>query len=173
MFNLALKFKDFWPIIKIFLWVFVILLDIEFFQIGIDYLVDWIEQKRIKKWLEKHKTLEEWKKLEGREFEKIVAAIFRNLGYKVKITGGPRDWGIDLIAIKEGKRYFIQCKNIEKVLPSQIREFYGSIVDQLKQGEKGFFVTTGEFTEECKDFVHGKPIELIDGIKLEKLARGE
>jgi restriction system protein len=173
MFNLVIKFKDFWPIIKIFLWIFAISLSIEIFKIGVDYLVDWFEQRRIKKWLEKHKTLEEWKKLEGREFEKIVAAIFRNLGYKVKITGGPRDWGIDLIAIKEGKRYFIQCKNIEKVLPSQIREFYGSIVDRLKQEEKGFFVTTGKFTEECKDFAYDKPIGLIDGIKLEKLARGE
>jgi len=170
MFDLYLKFKEFWPIIKIFLWVFAILLGIEFFQIGLDYLADWLEKRRIKKWLEKHKTLEEWKKVDGRKFEEIVAIIFRNLGYKVKITGGPRDLGVDLITIKEGKRYFIQCKNIEKVLPNQIREFYGSVVDRLKQGEKGFFITTGEFTEECKDFARNKPIELIDGIKLEKLA---
>ena len=139
-------------------------------EILFNYLFKWYTEWQDKKWLEKHKTLEEWKKLEGREFEKIVASIFRNLSYRVKITGGPRDRGVDLIAIKEGKRYFIQCKNIEKVLPNQIREFYGSIVDRLKEGEKGFFVTTGEFTEECKAFAHDKPIELIDGIKLEKLA---
>ena len=158
-----LVFVTFW-------YIWTIIFGFLLLEILFNYFWKWYEEWQDKKWLEKHKKLEEWKKLEGREFERVVATIFRNLGYKVKITGGPRDWGIDLIATKEGKRYFIQCKNIEKVFPNQVREFYGSIVDRLKQGEKGFFVTTGKFTEECKEFVRNKPIELIDGIKLEKLA---
>jgi len=84
-------------------------------------------------------------------------------------VGGPGDKGIDVIAEKEGKRSYIQCKKMEKVSPHAIRDFYGAIVDNLREGEKGFFVTIGEFTEEGKDFAKGKPIELIDGLKLEKL----
>jgi len=129
----------------------------------------WLEKQRVKKWLEKHKTLEDWKKVNGKEFEKITAAIFEKLGYKTKVVGGPGDKGIDVIAEKEGKRSYIQCKKMEKVSPHAIRDFYGAIVDNLREGEKGFFVTIGEFTEEGKDFAKGKPIELIDGLKLEKL----
>jgi len=108
-------------------------------------------------------------KVNGKEFEKITAAIFEKLGYKTKVVGGPGDKGIDVIAEKEGKRSYIQCKKMEKVSPHAIRDFYGAIVDNLREGEKGFFVTIGEFTEEGKDFAKGKPIELIDGLKLEKL----
>jgi len=172
MFDLGLKFKDSWPIVKILLLVFAILLSIEIFQIGLNYLAGWLEKRRIKKWLEKHKTLEEWKKLDGREFEKIVAAIFERLGYKTKIR---RDGGIDIVAQKDGKRFFIQCKNMDKVIPDDVRAFWGSIVDQIKRGggEKGFFVTTGSFTKESWEFIKDKPIELIDGIKLEKLAKSK
>jgi len=169
MFDLYLKFKEFWPIIKIFLWVFVILLGIELFQIGFGYLTDWLEKRRIKKWFEKHKRLEDWKKLDGSEFEKVVATIYRNLGYKTKRR---RNHGIDIIARKDGKRFFIQCKKMDKVIPDDVRAFWGSIQKQIEKGkgEGGVFVTTGSFTEGSKEFVKDKPIELIDGLKLEKLA---
>ena len=168
MFELNLKFQEFWPIIKIFLWIFAISLGIEFFKIGCEYLENWLEKRRTKKWLEEHKTLEDWKKLDGRKFEEIAAIIFEKLGYKTKIR---RDGGIDIIARKNRKRIFIQCKRMNKVIPDDVRAFWGSITDLIKkrEGEGGIFVTTGSFTEESKEWVKDKPIELIDGLKLEKL----
>ena len=140
-----------------------------FFEKFFDWLGKWLDERRVKKWLEEHKTLEEWKKVDDKEFERITAAIFEKLGYKTKVVGGPGDRGVDVIAEKEGKINYIQCKKMEKVSPHAIRDFYGAIVDKLKEVEKGFFVTIGGFTEEGKDFAEGKPIELIDGLKLEKL----
>jgi len=60
-----------------------------------------------------------------------------------------------------------------KVIPDNVRAFWGSIETQIKKGEaeKGFFVTTGNFSEGIEEWVRGKPIELINGLKLEKLAQ--
>lgn len=161
--------KVFWIIIKSLWWIWVIVLIIGLFPVIINWFFKWLEGRRLKKWLEEHKKLEDWKKLDGREFEKVVFTIYRNLGYKAKRR---RDHGIDIIAIKDGKRIFIQCKQMDKVKPDHVRAFWGSIEGKIKKrkGEKGFFVTTGEFTEQSRGFVKDKPIELIDGLKLEKLA---
>jgi len=161
--------KVFWLIIKSLWWVWVIAIGIGLLPRGFDYLAKWLKKGRVKKWLEEHKKLEDWKKLDGREFEKVVAAVYEKLGYKTKIRV---DRGIDIIAEKDGKKTFIQCKRMDKVIPDDVRAFWGSITDLIKkgEGEKGFFVTTGNFTDESYDFVKGKPIELVDGLKLEELA---
>ena len=164
-----------WQIIKSFWFVWVVVLGIVVIQFLLNILSSKIEEIRLKRWLEKHKKLEDWKKLDGREFEKVVATIYKNLGFKTKITGGPGDRGVDIIAWKDKKRIFIQCKQKEVVSPEDIRAFYGSIVDQIKEEEKGLLITTGVFTEEGFDFIRNirntSNIELIDGLKLEKLAR--
>ena len=166
-------FEPFWEITKSLWWLWAIVLGIElikvFFEKFFDWFGKWLEKRKVKKWLEEHKTLEEWKKVDDKKFERITAVIFEKLGYKTKIVGGPGDRGIDVIAEKEGKINYIQCKKMEKVSPHAIRDFYGAIVDKLKEGERGFFITIGGFTEEGKAFAEGKPIELIDGLKLEKL----
>lgn len=128
---------------------------------------NWIDRK----WLEKHKRLMDWEKLNGGDFEKVVAGIYKNMGYSAKITGGTGDKGIDIIIRKNGKREFIQCKQKSVVPPKEVREFYGSIIDNLKEGERGFLITTGEFTQEGRNFVKGKPIQLITGLELEKLVK--
>ena len=120
--------KGIWVyIIKPFWWVWVIAIGIGLLPRGFDYLAKWLEERRLKKWLEKHKKLEEWKKVDGRKFEKIVAIIFEGLGYKTKVVGGPRDKGIDIIAKKDGNRFFFQCKRMEKVKPSDILAFSGAL----------------------------------------------
>ncbi|XOA43044.1 MAG: restriction endonuclease [Candidatus Nealsonbacteria bacterium] len=163
--------RIFWiTFIKPFWWVWIIAIGIGLLPRGFDYLAKWLEKKRVKKWLKEHKTLEEWKKVDGRKFEEIVAIIFEKLGYKTKIRV---DRGIDIIAEKDGKKTFVQCKRMERVIPNDVRAFWGSITDLIKkrEGERGIFVTTGSFTEESKEFVKDKPIELVDGLKLENLAR--
>lgn len=153
-----------WP-----LWVFGL------FLILVKYFFIWLKKWLNKRWLEKHKSLLEWRKLDHKKFEQITSIIFEKLGYKTKVIGGAGDWGIDIIARKGERRIFIQCKNMEKVSPNLIREFYGSVVDDLTEEEKGIFVTTGEFTQDGKEFAktRKKPIELIDGFKLEKIFKNK
>lgn len=158
-----------WQIIESLWFVWVIAFAIAVFPILLNILIRKIKEIKLKRWLEKHKTLEDWKKLDGREFEKVVALIYQNLGYKTRVVGGAGDKGIDVIAKKDGRRNFIQCKRMSRVIPDDVRAFHGSIVNRLKEGEKGFLVTTGDFTEQGREFAKDKPIELINGLKLEKL----
>ena len=164
--------RTFWiTFIKPFWWFWVIMLSTPVvISIAKSYISKWLD----KKWLKKHKRLIEWKTMNHKKFERIVAIIFEGLGYKTKVVGGSGDEGIDIIAFKDGKRFFIQCKRKDQVPSKEVREFAGSIQDLNKEkGEKGFLVTTGEFTEEGKSFAKGNPIEieLINGFGLEKLAK--
>ena len=106
------------------------------------------------------------------EFEDYTSDLFSKLGYNTQSVGGSYDGGVDVIAEKDGVKYYIQCKKYitSTVGVKEIREFYGVLVDHLAKG-KGFFITTNKFTLEAERFAEGKPIELIDGFKLIKYVR--
>jgi restriction system protein len=103
------------------------------------------------------------------EFEDYVATLFQKLGYTIEITGGPHDRGIDIVVEKNGIKHYIQCKKFitSVVSASEVRDFYGAIVDHLAHG-KAYFITTNKFTLDAEKFCEDKPIELIDGLKLLK-----
>ena len=46
----------------------------------------------------------------GIQFEQYVAAVLKGLGYHVAFTSTTGDFGVDLIATKNGKRTAVQCK---------------------------------------------------------------
>ncbi len=170
--NYTESIRTFWTIlIKPFWWFWVIVFGASVvISIAKSYINKWLD----KRWLKKHKRLIEWKTMNHKKFERIVAIIFEGLGYKTKVVGGSGDKGIDVVAYKDGKRFFIQCKRKDQVPPKEVREFAGSIHGLNKEkGEKGFFVTTGEFTEDGKAFAKDNliEIELINGFELEKLAK--
>jgi len=122
------------------------------------------------------KTLEDLRNLTGAKFEEYIAHLFERLGYRITMTGGSHDGGIDLVATRDGKDHYIQCKKYtnNKVSVGAVRDFYGAIAD--KQNAEGHFITTQFFTPEARYFAEGKPIDLIDQFRLLnliKLARGE
>ena len=160
----------FWVILKSLWYVWLAAFIVAISPVLVNILSRKIDEVRRRRWLEKHKKLEDWKKLDGIEFEKIVALIYKGLGYTTKIIGGAGDRGIDIIMEKDDKRWFVQCKQMEVVPPKYVREFYGSVISHLGEEEKGFLVTTGDFTTEGEEFIRDKHIELINGLKLEKLA---
>jgi HJR/Mrr/RecB family endonuclease len=103
------------------------------------------------------------------QFEQTVAEMFERLGYKAEVIGGANDGGIDVIARKDGKKYFIQCKKFmtREVTPHDVRDFLGAITNINNPADKGYFVTTGIFTLMAEKAAEGNPrIELIDGTKL-------
>jgi len=176
MFNISfLEFiKSFWQIMKSLWYVWIIVVVIIGIKVFFRWLEKWLDNRRIKKWFEKHKKLEDWKTISGREFSKVTAIIYRNLGYKTKVTDKRGDREIDIKGFKDGKRIFIQCKNMEKVKPHDIRAFSDALRKlNLKEGEMGIFVTTGEFTKECEREAKeaSAKMKLINGIELEKLAQ--
>lgn len=101
------------------------------------------------------------------DFERYIADLFRKLGFRATQIGGPYDRGVDVIAEKDGVKYYIQCKKFitSKVGVGDVRNFYGALADHLADA-KGYFITTNVFTLEAERFASDKPIELIDGNRL-------
>lgn len=117
-------------------------------------------------------TLEQLRKLSPRQFEDYIANLFQHLGFRTEVVGGSYDGGIDIIATRNGEKYYIQCKKFitSQVPVGAVRDFYGAIVDRQVY-TKAFFITTNVFTLEAEKFCEDKPIELIDGPKLMEYIR--
>ena len=54
---------------------------------------------------------EEFDLMEGRDFEHYCAELLRRRGFQeVEVTKGSGDYGIDILAEKDGVTYAVQCK---------------------------------------------------------------
>ncbi len=59
----------------------------------------------------KQKKIESIDEMEGRDFEIFCAELLKKRGFKeVEVTKGSGDYGVDILAEKEGVTYAIQCK---------------------------------------------------------------
>lgn len=110
--------------------------------------------------------------LSGIEFENLCQRLLENMGFKVETTKTTGDGGIDLIAYNSqpllSGKYIIQCKRyIGSVGEPVIRDLYGVITSE--RANKGILMTSGTFTKQAQVFAQEKPIELIDGVKLQEL----
>jgi restriction system protein len=96
------------------------------------------------------------------------------MGYYSKVTKKSNDGGIDIFAKLKTPtgmdEVIIQCKHKEisssTVGVDKVRELFG-VLSAYRKLSKGFLVTNGKFTSGAYDFAIGKPIELIDGIRLQ------
>lgn len=100
-------------------------------------------------------------------FEKVVADVYKDLGYHSVATASSGDDGIDVVLSKGGIRIGIQVKRYEnKVQVKELRELAGALV--LDGITKGIFITTSDFTTGAPRTVgkfrrRGFQIELING----------
>ncbi len=107
------------------------------------------------------------------EFELLVGEAFRRQGYAVTETGGGgADGGVDLVLSKGGERFLVQCKQWKafKVGVTTVRELYGVMAARGAAG--GYVVTSGQFTDDAREFAAGRNITLIDGPALRSLIGG-
>lgn len=126
------------------------------------------QAKKGKQWLSDDELIHMLREMKPGDFENYIADLFSRLGYNTKVTGGPGDGGIDIIAEKDGVKYYIQCKKYyrkHEVGEPEVRDFFGAIVGLATKGT-GYFITTNIFTLPARQFAEGKPIELIDRYKL-------
>lgn len=155
-----------WPI-----WLLFVLLFIA--RYGLPILIErWKNKRKFlagQQWRSDRDLIHWLRAMKPAEFEQYIAGLFSKLGYKTEVTGGAYDQGVDVIAEKNGIKYYIQCKKFitSVVGPSAVRDFYGAIADHLVNG-KAYFITTNKFTLEAERFAEDKPIELIDSFGLIK-----
>lgn len=104
------------------------------------------------------------------DFEKYVGQLFRQKGYRVRLRGSRGDLGVDLeLTQPGGKRAIVQCKRYHNTVgPKIVRELYGTLVHE--QVAHAFLVTTADISDAAREWAQFKPITLIDGETLVKIA---
>jgi restriction system protein len=111
-------------------------------------------------------TLELIKELEWKKFEELCTAFFLEKGIRAKATFLGTDGGIDIKLYQDDSgspTSIVQCKawNSWKVGVQQIREFLGVMTHE--KISKGFYMTSGEYSEEAKSTAKANRITLING----------
>src|SRR5215212_11065856 len=63
--------------------------------------------------------------MSGGQFEVFVAQVLRALGYRTTVLGGSGDQGVDIIAVSQGGKVALQCKNYRKPVGNKpVQEVY-------------------------------------------------
>jgi len=109
--------------------------------------------------------------LEPRQFEKHVALLFKHKGFQVHHRGKSGDHGVDLeIFPPSGRLGVVQCKRYRSTVgESVVRDLYGAMLHE--NADHAFLVTAGEISSAARTWAANKPITLVDGTQLLKLAR--
>ncbi len=114
-------------------------------------------------------SIDEVDKMTGVEFENYVEALLRRDGYKTETTATSGDYGVDLVAIKDGRRIAIQCKRYTKNIDQKaVREVYAGMTKY--QCGLGMVITNRHFTKHAIDLAGSTNCILIDREKLALLA---
>lgn len=112
---------------------------------------------------------EEVYNLTSREFEELVAEVFKQQGYFVEVTQATRDGGCDIIATRNinGLPFMvlIECKRYGKknhVGVQLVRSLLG--VQSDRKANKAVLVTSSSFTKDAREFAERQQhlISLVD-----------
>jgi hypothetical protein len=103
-----------------------------------------------------------------KRYEDVVAGVFRDAGYRVRVTSYSGDDGVDIFVLDGdvGDIVGVQVKRYQgSILAEQIREFAGALI--LNQLTRGVYVTTSKFTRGAENTASrfsqgGLAIELWD-----------
>ncbi len=133
----------------------------------------------------RRRNLVEWtsdlRLLDAREFEWLVAEVYRREGWHVDEVGGhgSPDGNVDLRMTRKKERAIVQCKRWTSWLVGidDIRAFAGTLMAERSNGVAGHFVTLSGFNEHAIGEAKRTGIVLVSGAELygraEKLRRTE
>ena len=119
-------------------------------------------------------TVAQLLELSPSQFEEYVAQrVFARQGYTVENTPDVADGGVDIIITdRQGNRAVVQCKRYRSTVgEATVRDLYGAMIHH--NAGMAFLVTTAKISDAARRWAADKPIDLIDGARLEALARAE
>lgn len=107
--------------------------------------------------------------MDGHDFEHWCAKLLRKNGFEdVVVTPGSGDHGVDIVAMKGGVRYAIQCKCYSKDLGNTpVQEVYAG--KEMYDCQIGVVMTNRYFTTGAKDLAERTRVLLWDRDKLQSL----
>lgn len=126
-----------------------------------------------KKYLIRVSTINELMNLSPSEFERAIATLLTDLGYRdVKVTGGAGDLGRDITCRDmNGRTVMVQCKRYSRNHPvgsPEIQLFIGMLITEYK-ADRGIYVTTSYLTQPAMKLAHKHGIEVWDRDRLADL----
>lgn len=100
--------------------------------------------------------------MDGHDFEQLCAEMLERNGFKqVHVTKGSGDQGVDIIAIKYGRRYAFQCKRYSSKLGNKpVQEVHTG--KQFYSCQVGVVITNSYFTKGAEDAARRVGVELWD-----------
>ena len=103
--------------------------------------------------------------LEGRAFERFLAAMLRKMGYEAELT--PHfDYGADIVLVREGERIAVQVKRVSKLVGADAVR--AVVAAKPMYGCTGSMVITNHrFSSPAKQLAKGNDVELWDRRRLE------
>lgn len=103
--------------------------------------------------------------LEPIAFERLIGALFQAKGYSVQYTPYSGDYGVDVLATKDGKTKAIQVKQRTSVISS--KEIGELLVGQVHyEVDSKLFITGWYFSENAKETAKRAGVEIWDWDKL-------
>lgn len=122
----------------------------------------WGTPKQVREWKMMEMDMENnFQRLTPRQFEKLVAEIFKRMGYEVELTPKTADYGADVLARKGEDTVVIQVKRFSlshNVSNRDIQRLLGSMWKY--HANKAVFVTSSGFTDFAHRQAKDAPIEL-------------
>lgn len=114
-------------------------------------------------------TMSRIDKMDGHDFEHFTAELLKKLGYeRVEVTPSSGDQGVDVIAVKDGKKYAIQCKRYGQKLGNKpVQEVHAG--KTIYGCSVAVVLTNNYFTEGGKEAARALGVELWDRDKLERM----
>ncbi len=97
------------------------------------------------------------------DFERLIANLFTAMGYETKVTKQTRDFGIDVIAKKQGKTIAIQCKKYREGNPvgnRDIQRILGAMQLKSVKATHSILITTSHFTVQAEEQAKECAVEL-------------
>lgn len=103
----------------------------------------------------------------GEEFEEYVAELLRFQGYRTRMTPRSGDYGVDVVASKDGVKTAVQVKRYSKKLDQKpIREAVTGMAVRQYGCTKAMVVTNSTFTKAATFLAAESGCELVDREKL-------
>lgn len=121
-----------------------------------------------KKWKEERLAksgIWEIDRMDGREFEKYLAVLFKKNGYKTQITRASNDYGADLVIEKDNVRTVVQAKRYsKKVGIKAVQEIVSA--KNFYSAHRCMVITNNYFTDSAINLAKSNNVKLIDRDKL-------
>ena len=110
-------------------------------------------------------------RLTGFEFEEYMAQVLKDNGFRhVEVTVECGDQGVDILAVRNGKTYAIQCKNYADMVGNKaVQEAYAGA--QYYGCDIPVVVCPTDFTIPARELAESTGVELWDGERLSHMMR--